>query len=160
MKTMDSKTALQEAEKCLQETRAKLKETEKLEEKAAKQSHEEKNTEEILEPGPEPSLGSYYNLLEARKIIPQKFVVPLFFALEEERIRTHTWMRISQSKGVVDISHLEEQLKESRRELAMVKHVESSQRAKLQEENELLKQQLRLQGIHKEDRPSVLGEQQ
>jgi len=41
----------------------------------------------------------------------------------------------------------------------MVKHVESSQRAKLQEENELLKQQLQLQGIHKEDRPSIPGEQ-
>ena len=51
-------------------------------------------------------------------------------------------MRISKSKGVADIGHLEEQLKKSRRELAMVKHVESSQRAKLQEENELLKQQL------------------
>lgn len=74
-------------------------------------------------------MGSYYNLLEARKIIPQKFAVPLFFAPEEERIRTHTWMRIAKSKGVADIGSLEEQLRESRRELAMVKHVESSQRA-------------------------------
>ena len=49
-------------------------------------------------------------------------------------------MRIAKSKGVVDIGPLEEQIRESRRELAMVKHVESSQRAKLQEENELLKQ--------------------
>jgi len=87
-------------------------------------------------------------------------MVPLFLALEEERIRTHTWMRIANSKGVANIGHLEEQLKESRRELAMVKHVESSQREKLQEENELLKQKLWLQGIHKEDRPSFLREQQ
>ena len=84
-------------------------------------------------------MDSYYNLLEAGKIIPQKFAVPLFFALEEERIRTHTWMRIAKSKGVADIGPLKEQLRESRRELAMVKHVESSQRTKLQEENELLK---------------------
>jgi len=80
-------------------------------------------------------LGSYYNLLEAGKIIPQKFVVPLFFQLEEERVRTDTWMKIAKSKGVADIGPLEEQLKEARRELAMVKHVESSQQAKLQEEN-------------------------
>lgn len=85
-------------------------------------------------------MGSYYNLLEAEKIIPQKFAVPLFFSLEQERVRTHTWMRIAKSKGVADIGHLEEQLKESQKELAMVRHVESSQRAKLQEENELLKQ--------------------
>ena len=69
-------------------------------------------------------------------------------------------MRIAKSKGVADIGPLEEQLKESRKELAMVKHVESCQRTKLHEENKLLKQQLQLQGIHKEDRPSILGEQQ
>jgi len=68
--------------------------------------------------------------------------VPLFIALEEERVRTHTWMKIAKSKGVVDIDPLEEQLKEARRELAMVKHVGSSQQTKLQEENELLRKQL------------------
>jgi len=40
-------------------------------------------------------------------------------------------MRISKSKGVVDIGPLEEQVKESRKELAMVRHVGSSQRTKL-----------------------------
>lgn len=137
---MDSKIALYEAKTFLQETMAKLKETEKMEEKAAKPSQEEETFEKILEPSPQPSLGSYYNLLEARKIIPQKFAVPLLFALEEERVRTHTWMRIAKSKGVADIGHLEEQLKELRKELAMVRHAGSSQRAKLQEENEPLKQ--------------------
>lgn len=68
-------------------------------------------------------------------------------------------MRIAKSKGVENIGPLEEKLKESRGELAMVKHVESIKRAKLQEKNELLKQQLQLQGIHKEYRPSILGEQ-
>lgn len=63
-----------------------------------------------MEPSPQPSLGSYYNLLDAEKIIPQKFVVPLFFALEEERVRTHTWMNIAKSKGVADIGPLEEQI--------------------------------------------------
>lgn len=69
-------------------------------------------------------------------------------------------MRISKSKGGADIGHLEEQLKESGKELAMVKHVGSSQREKLQEENKLLFQHLQLQGRYKEDRPSILGEQQ
>lgn len=84
-------------------------------------------------------MGSYHNLLEVGKIIPQKFLVPLFFALEEERVRTHTWMRIAKSKGMVEIGPLEEQFKQSRKELAMVRHVESSRQAKLQEENTLLK---------------------
>lgn len=69
-------------------------------------------------------------------------------------------MGIAKSKGVADIGHLEEQLKELRKELDMVRHMESSQRAKLQEENELLKQRLQLQGGHKEDRTSILREQQ
>ena len=107
---MDSKIALQEAETTLHETLAKLKETKKLEEKAAKQPQGEEKTKEILELSPQPSLGSYYNLLEGGKIIPQKFTVPLFFALEQERVRTHTWMRIAKSKGVADIGHPEEQL--------------------------------------------------
>ena len=68
-------------------------------------------------------------------------------------------MKIAKSKGVADIGSLEEQLKEARRELAMVRHVESSQRVKLQEENELLRQQLQLQGQRKEDRPHILGDQ-
>jgi len=38
--------------------------------------------------------------------------------------------------------------------------VESSHQVKLQEENELLRQQLQLQGQRKEDRPHILGEQQ
>ena len=65
--------------------------------------------------------------MEAGRIIPQKFIVPLFLALEEEWVRTHTWMRIAKSKGVADIEPLEERLKEAQRELARVRHVESSQ---------------------------------
>jgi len=89
--------------------------------------------------------------LEAGKIIPKKFTMPLFLALGEERVRTHTWMRIAKSKGVADIGPLEERLKETQRELARVRHVESSQQAKLREENELLRQQLQLQGQRKEE---------
>jgi len=51
--------------------------------------------------------------------------------LEQERVRTHTWMKIAKSKGVADIGHMEEQLKELRRELAMVRHTKSSKRAQL-----------------------------
>ena len=95
----------------------------------------EAEKEHIPEPSPQPSLSSYYNFLEAGKIIPQKFTVPLFFALEEERVRTHTWMKIAKSKGVADIGPLQEQLKEARSELSMAKHVANCQRVFLQEEN-------------------------
>lgn len=44
MKMLDTKTVLQEAENSLKETRAKLRETKKLEGKAAKQSQEEGKT--------------------------------------------------------------------------------------------------------------------
>jgi len=52
---------------------------------------------------------------------------------------------------------MEDKLKELRGELAMVRHIESSKRAQLQENNELLKKQLQLQEVHKRDRLSILG---
>ena len=140
MEGLASKTLLQDAEAILQETLARLKETERMEWEVATSPQREGEVEHIMEPSPQPSLSSYYNFLEAGKIIPQKFTVPLFFALEEERVWTHTWMRIAKSKGVADIAPLEDQLKEARRELAMEKHVGNCQRVFLQEENEKLKQ--------------------
>lgn len=109
---MDSKAVLQEVQTSLQETFSKLKETEKLEKKAKEQTQKEGKEKEISELRPQPNLGSYYNHLEGGKIIPQKFVVPIFFELEEERVRTHTWMRIEKSKGVEDIGHMENRLRE------------------------------------------------
>jgi len=76
-------------------------------------------------------LGPFYNLLEGGKIIPQKFVIPLFFELEKERVRTHTWMQIAKSKGFEDIGHMKDKLDELRGDLAMVRHIESSKRAQL-----------------------------
>jgi len=98
MKMLDTKASLQDAKAILQETLAILNETKEMEGEAAKSPQREENVENIMEPSPQPSLGSYYNFLEARKIIPQKFTVPLFLALEEERVRTHTWMKIAKSK--------------------------------------------------------------
>lgn len=69
-------------------------------------------------------------------------------------------MQIAKSKGVEDIGHMEDKLKYVRGELAMVRHIESCKRAQLQEENEMLKNQLQLQEVHKEDRLSILGGQQ
>jgi len=66
-------------------------------------------------------------------------------------------MQITKSKGVEDIVHMEDKLKELSRELAIARHIESSKRAHLQEENELLKKQLQLQEVHKGDRLSILG---
>ena len=109
----DPKIFLHEAQTVLQETLSKLLETQKLEKRAKEETKGKDEIAETQEPHPQPSLGSYYNLLERGKIIPQKFTVPLFFALEEERVRTHTWMKIAKSKGVADIGPLEEQLKEA-----------------------------------------------
>jgi len=121
MDQLASTTPLQDAEAVLQETLARLKETEKMEGEAPSsppredevEPPREEEKEPIPEPTPQPSLSSYYNFLEAGKIIPQKFPVPLFFALEEERVRTHTWMKIAKSKGMADIGPLEEQFKEA-----------------------------------------------
>jgi len=131
MKMLDTKASLQDVETILQETLSRLKEIAEMESELAKSPQKEEKVENIMELSPHPSLGSYYNFFEANKIIPQKFTVPLFLALEEERVRTHTWMKIAKSKGVADIGPLEEKLKEARRELAMVRHVESSQWVKL-----------------------------
>ena len=98
-----SKARLQDAEAALQETLSRLKETERMEGEAPSsplkedevEPPREEEKEHILEPSPQPSLSSYYNFLEAGKIIPQKFTVSHFFALEEERVRTHTWMKIA-----------------------------------------------------------------
>ena len=97
------KTQLQEAENVLQDTLARLQETEKREGEGPSSPQkegevappEEVEREHIPEPSPSPSLSSYYTFLEAGKIIPRKFTVPLFLALEEERVRTHTWMKIT-----------------------------------------------------------------
>ena len=53
-------------------------------------------------------------------------------------------MQIVKSKGLEDIGHMEDKLKELRGESAMVRHIESCKRVQLQEENELLKKQLQL----------------
>ena len=139
---MDSKTILQEAQTTLQETLTKLQETENLEKKVEEQTKEKDKAKRILEPNPQPNLGSYYNLLEGGKIIPQKFAVPLFFELEKERVRTHTWMQIAKSKGVEDIGHMEEKLNKMGKELSGLREREAIMRDQLESENAWLRGQL------------------
>ena len=76
------------------------------------------------------------------EIIPQKTAIPLFFELEKERIRSHRWIKIAKSKGVEDIGHMENQLKEMVRELSVVRNREAIRRTHLETENELLRRQL------------------
>jgi len=97
---------------------------------------------ELQEPDPRPNLASYYNLLERGRIIPQKFVIPLFFELEKERIRTHRWMQISKSKGFEDVGHMENKLKEMGRELSALRDREEITRRHLENKNGLLRRQL------------------
>jgi len=86
------KTILQEAQTALPVTLTKLQETEKLEKRAEEHTKGKDEETKIPELDPRPSLWSYYDLLEGGKIIPQKFVVLLFFELEKERVRSHIWM--------------------------------------------------------------------
>ena len=68
MERSASKTPLQDAEAILQETLARLKETERMEGKAATSPQREEEVEHIMEPSPQPNLSSYYNFLEAGKL--------------------------------------------------------------------------------------------
>ena len=133
IKLQDSKTVLQEAQTALLETWTKLQEIENLEKKVEEQTKEKDKEKEIPEPNPQPNLGSYYNLLEGGKIIPQNFAVPLFFELEKERVRSHRWMQITKSKGVDDIGHMENKLREMGKELSTVRHIEGIRRSQLEE---------------------------
>ena len=60
MEKLNSEASLQDVEAVLQETLARLKETEQMEERAAKSPQEEEKIDVIMELSPQPSLGSYY----------------------------------------------------------------------------------------------------
>ena len=77
---------------------SRLKENEKLEKMIEGQPQGKEEATKTQELDPQPSLGSYYNLLEGGRIIPQKLSIPLFFELEKERIRSHRWMQITKSR--------------------------------------------------------------
>ena len=51
-------------------------------------------------------------------------------------------MQISKSKGVEDIGHMENQLRDMGKELSVVRHREAITRTHLETENELLRRQL------------------
>ena len=65
-------------------------------------------------------------------IIPQKFAIPLFFELEKERARTHQWKQFAKSKGVEDIGHMDEKLKEMGRELSSLRDREAIMKNQLE----------------------------
>jgi len=52
-------------------------------------------------------------------------------------------MKITKSKGVEDIGHMENQLREMGRELSVIRHREAIRRTHLEIENELLRRQLK-----------------
>jgi len=110
----DPKTILQEAQTVIQETLSRLQETQQPEKTLEEQPKWKEKATEPQEPDPQPNLASYYHLLEGGRIIPQTFAIPLFFELEKERIRTHRWMQIAKSKGVEDIGHMENKLRDGR----------------------------------------------
>jgi len=94
---------------------------------------------ELREPSPHPNHDSYYRFIEGGRVIPQKFSITLFFEIEKDRIRTHKWMQISNSKGVEDIGHMEEKLKEMSKELSILRDREAIMKDQLEAENAWLK---------------------
>ena len=74
---------------------------------------------------PQPNLNSYYTFIEGVIFIPQNFVVPLFYQLEQERACTHHWMKIATTKGVPDIGMMEEKVTKMGRDLSDVRLRES-----------------------------------
>lgn len=93
------------------------------------QQETKKGDQELREPINEPNLDSYYSFIERDRVIPQKISIPLFFKLEKERERTDGWMHITKSKGVEDISHIEERIKEMGRELSTLRVKEAIMKA-------------------------------
>ena len=67
------------------------------------------------------------------------FSIPLFFELERERARTHRWMQIAKSKGVEDVGHMEEKLKEMGREMSSIRDREAMMKSHLEVENAWLR---------------------
>ena len=55
---------------------------------------------------------------------------------------THRWMQISKSKGVEDIGHMEENVKEMGRELSSLRDREEMMKAQLEGKNARLREQL------------------
>jgi len=51
-------------------------------------------------------------------------------------------MQIAKSKGVEDIGHMENKLREMGKELSTIRHREAIRRSHLEEENEMLRKQL------------------
>ena len=80
----------------------------------------------------QPNLRPYYAYIEWGRLIPQKFTIPLFYHLEEERARTHHWMNISTSKGLYDIGFMEGNVAELGNDLSNVRPKELVLKEKLQ----------------------------
>jgi len=80
-------------------------------------------------------------------VIPQKISIPLLFELEKERARTHRWIRIAKSKGVEDVGHMEEKLREMGRELSSIRDRETIIKSQIEDENTwLIKKLLEKEG--------------
>jgi alkylhydroperoxidase/carboxymuconolactone decarboxylase family protein YurZ len=113
-----------------------------MDQESITQQETKKEDLELREPSPQPNLNSYYGFIEGGKAIPQNFFIPLFFELEKERAKTQRWMQIAKSKGVENVGHMEEKLKEMGRELSNIRDKEAMMEAQLEAENAWLRGKL------------------
>jgi len=122
------------------------------------QQETKKEDPDLRVPSPQPNLNSYYTFIEGVRVIPQNFSIPLFFELEKEKARTHRWMKIDKSKGMEDVGHMEEKLKEMSRELSSIRDIEAMMKAELEVENAWLRGKLQERESHLETMASLSSE--
>jgi len=85
---------------------------------------------------------SFYSWIEAGKALPVPLAPQLFLAVKQEKVETHQRKRIAQSKGVNDITKMEDEMKRMREEMALLRFDETNRREHLEKENKQLKNQL------------------
>ena len=96
-----------------------------MDEEGSKQLETRREDPQLREPSAQPNLDSYYRFIERGRVSPQIFSIPLFFEIKKERDKTHRWMYITKLKGVQDIGHMEEKLKEMGRKLGSLRDIEA-----------------------------------
>jgi len=134
---------LQEGQSLLHARQRKLEEHKKeLQKEATTSKIVGKYLQEIQEPSPQPSLGSYYKFIEGGRIIPEKFEIPLLYEMDIERGGTHRWMKIAKSKNVEDVGLMEEKVTKTGKELSDFRMRESIMKEKLQAKNTRLRERL------------------
>lgn len=96
--------------------------------------------EHTIEPLEDPKESySYYSWIEVGKVLPIHLATVLFFELKKEKDRTHKWKQIIESTGVDDVGRMEEEMKNMRVDIVLLKFNEDIRKYFLEKENKKLR---------------------